>query len=102
MVSDFCETEWDRRLLLEVVEASEDPEGISQKDMSEANIEGLPNTTHLDVSIQIRKDAMAKMRPWGIEGVRILYTTMTTLCDLGDIICCLRCHSSRDELPLSH
>ena len=41
MVSDLCKTRWDRHLLLEVVEVSEDPEGISQKDMSEANIESL-------------------------------------------------------------
>lgn len=61
MVSDLCETGWDRQLLLEVVEVSEDPEGISHKDISEANIESLPNSTHLDVSIQNRKDAMVKM-----------------------------------------
>lgn len=102
MVSDLCETGWDRHLLLEAVEVSEDPEGISQKDISEANIESLPNSTHLDVGLQIRKDATVKMRPWDIEGVRILYSTMTTLCDLGEITCCLRCHSPRDELPLSH
>lgn len=46
MVSDLCETGWDRHLLLEAVEVSEDPEGISQKDISEANIESLPNSTH--------------------------------------------------------